>query len=1236
MKKTSKISLHLPLLTTLAVVLLAIHAQGQALYWDINGSTAGAGGTAPAGLWDVSAQNWNNAAGDGAATSWANTGLGRAFFAAGSDATGGYTVTLGGGSPLKLAALTLNAGTLLLTPQTAGDGLDFGTTSAALSVAGGASLTIAASVNGANGLTKSGTGTAILAGANSIVGAYVIQAGELQLADGVTAFASTLTIGGTAGVGATLTLGSTAVLNLGGTLTFANANTPLAGTIQGGTLNLNGSRTFTIQNSSAADPDLTIHSVIADGSTASDLIKGGGGSLTLTGANTYTGSTTINGTLSVQGDNASIASSSSITINAAATANFGSTGTAVAVNRIGDTAAVTLAAGATGGASLNYIGADSVSQSVHAETAGVLTFAGDHRSVVTLTPGAGDELTLTFASLARQGYAVGLVRGAALGSALGTADSTRVFFDSPPVLTGNIIPWLLGDTAATGNGVGFVTYGSNGLRLLTAGEYSTPAAATTGANVLKSTNGAAAINSSVVVNSWTSTGSTANNVTTLASGVTLGIASGAMLFTANGTITGGTIALAASSEGIVHIASGANTTFTINSVITGGYGLTLNGAGTGNKILALGGDNAFTGGVRVFGGVLSLNHAGAINATGVNTLAVQTGTVRLNGYQVTVAGLDGDGAVQNFSTTSTAALRVNGAGTFTGVLSNGTGAAALSLTKAGTAVLTLQGNNTFTGETVVEQGVLQLSGASGRLSGTTAITVKQGATLRVTNGNVNNLHADRVNDAAVITLAGGTLDFSNGTAAVHYSESTGVVALAVGANLIIADQSAADYTSTQTLASLSRQTGATLNITGSGTGLGASTRNRLDIGGLNAGFIGGWATVGNDFAKYIIDIDGLTAGNQGSVAAFVASDYSTLGQADWTNALYVKPTEDQTLTASRETATINLTQGIDLALGGNTLTIASGGLIKQGAAVGNNGVANRSQITNGTLTAGTTAGAELFVRVTGANLNVSAVIADNSAGTVHVVKSGAGTLFLNAANTYTGSTYINEGVVTVGNGGNGSSATQAGATGRTGSGYTSINGTAVLTGTGLVQGSLGLHGGTLRPGDAAGEGNGTLWVGGDLEFHSGTIAMQITAPTVNVAGLINSGDAGYAAALAALPSNPALTAAISSSQHDHLEVVGTFDWGAGLGLVTVLNNGYTPVAGDVFNLIDWGQVNLAGMVDVSQDLATFDLGVSGLGWDTSLWASHGVVIVTQVPEPARALLLLAGVATVALRRRRRF
>jgi hypothetical protein len=100
----------------------------------------------------------------------------------------------------------------------------------------------------------------------------------------------------------------------------------------------------------------------------------------------------------------------------------------------------------------------------------------------------------------------------------------------------------------------------------------------------------------------------------------------------------------------------------------------------------------------------------------------------------------------------------------------------------------------------------------------------------------------------------------------------------------------------------------------------------------------------------------------------------------------------------------------------------------------------------------------------------------------------------------------------------------------------------------------------------------------------------------------------------------------------------------GSGTVSITSlGGYTGVRGDVFNLLDWqgvmggtftgingGNFFTNGGVWGDLDLPTL---TSQLFWDTSAFASHGILVV--VPEPSRTLLLMFGLLGLFFRRRRR-
>ena len=104
---------------------------------------------------------------------------------------------------------------------------------------------------------------------------------------------------------------------------------------------------------------------------------------------------------------------------------------------------------------------------------------------------------------------------------------------------------------------------------------------------------------------------------------------------------------------------------------------------------------------------------------------------------------------------------------------------------ASAGALTLTAASTFTGPTSIDGGTLILdndpgASTSGQLTATSAVTVKSGATLRLSGSSGVT---DRLNDAAPVELAGGILDtggLSEGTPAL-----AGVGALTLSASSIL-------------------------------------------------------------------------------------------------------------------------------------------------------------------------------------------------------------------------------------------------------------------------------------------------------------------------------------------------------------------------------------------------------------------------------------------------------------------
>jgi autotransporter-associated beta strand protein len=273
---------------------------------------------------------------------------------------------------------------------------------------------------------------------------------------------------------------------------------------------------------------------------------------------------------------------------------------------------------------------------------------------------------------------------------------------------------------------------------------------------------------------------------------------------------------------------------------------------------------------------------------------------------------------------------------------------------------------------------------------------------------------------------------------------------------------------------------------------------------------------------------------------------------------------------------------------------------------------------------------------------------------LNLTKDGTATAVLTQLNTYTGLTTVEEGNLQVGRGGVGTRASADGV-GRTGTGGFRINSGGTLSGSGVVQSRAGVvheinSGGKLAPGDTGGSSLGTLFVDGTIVLNAGgTMEFQITKATHWVSGLSDSTNtSAYSAALLALPGAGELSGTIALDKHDHLEINGQMDLsggGLGAGTISVVDLNYllTAKAGDVFNLIDWVGVTSAGFNAGSTYRVGGEGGTNlllptlngGLAWDTTLFTSQGILIVTTVPEPGRMVLLLVAAVGWGLRRKRR-
>ncbi len=229
-----------------------------AFYWDLNGTDPGAGGETPSGTWDAAVAYWNAAAdGTGATAAW--TPGQTAAFAAGTDATGTYTVTVHGTQ--QFGGLTFEEGNVTLS----GGALQM-TRDSMVRVATEQVATIAAEISDdgtPRRLAKGGDGTLVLTGNNTYTGVTRLEAGTLSVAS--------LANAGTASpLGNYPAAGAGGLVLVGGTLQYTGSST----TIDRG-FTLSGSSTIELSNPGTA---LTLGNCASSTLSGTLTVTGGDGS----------------------------------------------------------------------------------------------------------------------------------------------------------------------------------------------------------------------------------------------------------------------------------------------------------------------------------------------------------------------------------------------------------------------------------------------------------------------------------------------------------------------------------------------------------------------------------------------------------------------------------------------------------------------------------------------------------------------------------------------------------------------------------------------------------------------------------------------------------------------------------------------------------------------------------------------------------------------------------------------
>ncbi len=456
-----------------------------------------------------------------------------------------------------------------------------------------------------------------------------------------------------------------------------------------------------------------------------------------------------------------------------------------------------------------------------------------------------------------------------------------------------------------------------------------------------------------------------------------------------------------------------NRTATVGGSLTGSATLTKQGFGTA----VLNGDNSsYSGAISVAGGVLSIGHSSALGTTAV-TMSAGTGlgAIYVSGG-ITVAnalntlngaagaGITARGNLRSLSGANTWAGKItpnnsSRIGADTGSTLNITGGIDIGSTRTinfigdgdinVNSVIARAGSG---GSTAIESIQRTLGGGTLTLGGTAANTydgftlVADGKLLLdYSGGNVDKLA--NTTTLSNLRLNGGTLELSGGS----YTEVVSSTALQGGAATVTRSSG----TSVLRLNAITRSTGGTVNF---GAGSIADT-DTLNVNGI----LGGYATVGgSDWAM------NSTGGADGAITAY--SSYTTdTAPGTWA------ATENINLTANPASIAANTTiNSLRLAGAsavtidsGMALTIASGGVLATGSSATSIAPASGTATLMGANTL------DLVVQqYSSADMTISATIANNT-GATRLTKSGPGKLILSGANTYTGSTVVNAGILSV-------------------------------------------------------------------------------------------------------------------------------------------------------------------------------------------------------------------------------
>lgn len=473
--------------------------------------------------------------------------------------------------------------------------------------------------------------------------------------------------------------------------------------------------------------DITVAQVLSDAPTEEGVLtKTGDGTLTLSGANSHTGVTSVNaGTLNLGNVNALGTIDEATTVASGARVTFGTLTTAsiVAENF------VVSGTGIAANGALNVGGSKTIALSGDISLAASASFSADGGSALNFTSAngiTGSNTDLTFRT------DNGVTSSISGPLDLGTGSLTKI-----------------GGAALTLSGNSSYSGGTN----ITGGQIN----ATTSNNALGS--GVVTVNGGVRL--AVATGLTISNAITL--GTSPGAVGRGVLestgATGTATVSGPiTITAGPSAGGLMYAAPG--TTLHLQGAITSSVPLSLRDG----TVMLSGGGTGYT--ALLTTGTTIVGAANGIATSATLTIGASApATLDLNGFSQTVVGLTKGvhaATIGNSSTSADSVITTTGTSAFAGVIKDvlGAGTRKVGLTVA-SGELVLSGINTYTGNTTVNAGTLELTD-NAQLKFVLGAT--SGANNTLTGDGTATLNGDFVIDTtAADALTSGTWTLENVT-----------------------------------------------------------------------------------------------------------------------------------------------------------------------------------------------------------------------------------------------------------------------------------------------------------------------------------------------------------------------------------------------------------------------------------------------------------------------------------------